>query len=129
MLERGTVTTYNGKDSFRKTRNGFISVVRDGQHIGEQVYFHLNKARQLRVAQTGTDGGREVCFSDVKANIKGWGHEPRNGDVIFLEADPVVIDGERSRRVAAWMYEDVWLKFAAMLASSEALKLSATTTA
>jgi len=108
MVERGVIKVYFGSQSHNKGRYGFIRVMdTDGSFTGEEVYFHLNSARQLDVVGDFAKETRAIVFSDARASIDQLYGEPLKGDHVFFTAEP----NSPKRRVTAWTTQDVWVDF------------------
>jgi len=116
MVERGIIKVYFGSQSHNKGRYGFIRVIDEkGKFTGEEVFFHLNRARQPRLVGTAIDGSSAVAFSDVDTNTAYLYGQPRKGDVVVFTAEPT----SPKRRVVAWTMQDVWDEFSYELSLSD----------
>lgn len=116
MVECGIVKIYFGSQSYSKGRYGFIRVIGDdGELTGEEVFFHLNRAREPHLVGSAVDGSSAVEFSEVGANTTHRYLQPRKGDVVFFTAEP----NSPKRRVTAWTTQDVWLDFFDLLVMSD----------
>jgi len=109
MVERGIIKVYFGGRSYNKGRYGFIRVIgEDGKPTGEEVYFHLNSARQLDTVGDFAKCTRAIVFSDTRASIDQLDGEPLKGDHVFFTAEP----NSPKRRVTAWTTQEAWVDFA-----------------
>jgi len=105
MVERGIIKTYFGSKSYNKGRYGFIKVIgEDNKPTGEEVYFHLNHARQTNITYGSSEGDYIVTFSDIRADAVSLEGEPLKGDYVVFTAEA----GKPNRKVIAWTLASIW---------------------
>jgi hypothetical protein len=105
MVEHGVIKVYFGSRSVRKARYGFIQVTgEDGQPTGEEVYFHLNKARLAFITRYTSQEEFRVEFAANRATLADLKGEPLKGDKVVFEA----VAGSPNRRVVAWTLAELW---------------------
>lgn len=103
MAQQGVVKRFirNGGRNY-----GFLYVLdKDGNRTGDEVFFHLDNARQVIAAQD--DSGMSTVNWRARATLEQLGRMPRTGDVIVFETSP-----HRSNpglpKAVRWTFETIW---------------------
>ncbi len=99
MVEHGIIKVFFGARSVNQGRYGFIRVTDEaGCPTGEEVYFHLNQLRDVKVAQLAP------YLASSRLSLSDLDFSPRKGERVVFVAQ----EGVPRRQVTAWTAASLW---------------------